>query len=141
MAGRLLCPPGLRVTGVTWFNMGCYPVFVGFTMRPSSLERVQRFMGVEADGNVAPTGGACCHKMTRAGMMVLIISMIDKRWPKNETAAIIAHEATHATRFIMEKIGEEYPGFEQEAYLVQQIVQDCLYALDAHWRDRDGRKV
>lgn len=140
MAGRLLCPPGLRVSGVTWFQMGCYPVFCGFTMKSEALARVQRFMGVFTDSDISPSGGGCCHRLVKNGMMVLIISMADKRFPKNETAAIIAHEATHAMRFIMEKIGEDEPGLEQEAYLVQQIVQDCLYALDAHWRDRDGHK-
>lgn len=46
---------------------------------------------------------------------------------RNQYAAMLAHEATHAAQYVRECLSENEPlGSEPEAYLVQYIVQECL---------------
>lgn len=49
---------------------------------------------------------------------------------RNQIHALLAHEAVHAARALWISVGEESPGKEPEAYLVQAISQFLFYEYD-----------
>lgn len=73
-------------------------------------------------------GGCCLHMENPSGEAILMIA-IGKSSSRDELAITLAHEATHAMRWILEHAGEDSPGTETEAYLVEHIVRQGLAAL------------
>lgn len=49
---------------------------------------------------------------------------------RNQIHALLAHEAVHAARALWVSVGEEAPGKEPEAYLIQAISQFLFYEYD-----------
>lgn len=62
--------------------------------------------------------------------LIICFDPFRQKLHKNQIPALLAHEAVHASDYIFENIGEDKPGMEIRAYLVQYIVQQSLYALD-----------
>lgn len=48
----------------------------------------------------------------------------------NSHNALLCHEAVHCAQFIFENFGEDNPGCEEEAYLVQAIAQSLFMGDD-----------
>lgn len=63
---------------------------------------------------------------------------IDRKRSWIETAAIIAHEAVHIKQRMLERIGEDRPGREVEAYIVQAATEYLLAEYDR--QRRAGRR-
>ena len=63
-----------------------------------------------------------------AGAVMFVIT-VGKQDSRIELADTLAHEATHAMRWLLEHVGEKEPGTETEAYLVGHIVKRSLMAL------------
>lgn len=60
-------------------------------------------------------------------LMILAIRPAGREISKEQYAALIAHEAVHALQFMQENLARSKSlGQEADAYLVQQIVQECL---------------
>ena len=57
---------------------------------------------------------------------LLIVTVNSKSKKVDELAPVFAHEATHVAQKIWEYVGEIDPGFEQEAYLIQYLVQEFI---------------
>lgn len=77
-----------------------------------------------------PANGGACQKMEDGQNCVFIIT-VGAHTDVIELAGTLAHEATHAMRWIFEHVGETSPGTEAEAYLVEHIVRNGLKALRA----------
>jgi hypothetical protein len=75
-----------------------------------------------------PHGGGAVMSMQRGADCILLMG-IGAQSNRDELAITIAHEATHAMRWILEHAGEKQPGTECEAYLVEHIVRQALAAL------------
>lgn len=75
-----------------------------------------------------PRGGLCTELKNEAGDLLLVIA-IGAQPDSIELAASLAHEATHAMRWILEYVSEREPGAETQAYLVEHIVKQGLKAL------------
>lgn len=73
-------------------------------------------------------GGNCLHLEHPDGRAILMIAVAEQT-SRDELAITLAHEATHAMRWILEHAGEEQPGTETQAYLVEHIVRESLKAL------------
>lgn len=89
----------------------------GSTSNPIDLNNIEN----HADAFVLD--GYLIHKETRKnGFLVVFRNKVAC------TVPVMAHEATHAARFIWDHLGEENTGTEADAYLVEWIV-DCIYQV------------
>jgi uncharacterized protein YjaZ len=64
--------------------------------------------------------------MSISAVRLLLLMGIGPHPNRDELAVTLAHEATHAMRWILEHAGEKQPGTECEAYLVEHIVRQAL---------------
>lgn len=115
---------------ITYFGMGPWPLYVGFTTSRKAFRNETSRLGmknVKFHGGDNSMAAATTHYFTYEGARTFIITM-DKPGKRSveQVAGLIAHEAIHIAQHLWEAIGEENPGREAEAYLVQQITQCCL---------------
>lgn len=75
----------------------------------------------EADGQV--------FIMTSGGVLKAWV-LVEAEAEGNELASLLAHEAVHIAQDYMEMLGEERPGIEHMAYLVQCILLELLEMAD-----------
>lgn len=117
-----------------WFMQdGPYPVNIGFTAHHKDLSKLhKRLMGCAA---VEPVGGDAYtwffNEKPDGEYKYVVISMAPG-WADLEPwdlAGVIAHEAVHVAQYVWEIIGEQNPGSEAEAYLVQTITRSILKIL------------
>jgi hypothetical protein len=94
----------------------------------------QRFMRAHCGGKAAdhppfpaPNGGHC-QKLVQDRACIFLIVVGEQR-NRDELAITLAHEATHAMRWLFEHIDEKRPGTEAESYLVEHIVRGGLKAF------------
>jgi hypothetical protein len=124
---------------IAYFNMGSWPLYVGFTNSPKRFAKEMRRMGIEGVSFLNPGGNATMHTFVRNGTTTCIIAMEKAKDKSPEMiAALIAHEAVHVAQELWSQIGEEQPGREAEAYLVQMIVQCCLQQV---WKTNRVRRT
>lgn len=76
-----------------------------------------------------PPNGGLCQKFEDPDGSAMFVIAVGKQRSRSELIRTIAHEATHAMRWILEHASEEKPGVETEAYLVEHIVAQSLDAL------------
>jgi hypothetical protein len=74
-------------------------------------------------------GGGNCQQMENAAGDMMLVMVIGKQPNRTELMLTVAHEATHAMRWILEFVGEKSPGTETEAYLVEHISRQAFHAL------------
>lgn len=120
---------------ITYFNMGQWPLFVGFTTSKKAFTKEIKRLAVPRPVPFMGSGlaSATTHYFVKDGTTTCIITMakFGKKKPVEQIAGLIAHEAVHVAQELWCAIGEKEPGREAEAYLVQMITQCCLQeALD-----------
>lgn len=113
---------------IRYFNMGQWPVYVGFSSSPKAFEREMKRINIKGCSFLNSThANATTHFLTCDDGLTCIIALGDtKDRSKEQVAALIAHEAMHVVQEMWSHLGETNPGRECEAYLVQHIVQNCL---------------
>jgi len=117
---------------IRYFNMGAWPIYVGFTASEKAFNKEMKRLSVKEPGRFIATthANATTHYFENEGTLTCIITMGSIEGRSNEqVASLIAHEAVHVAQELWRHVGEKTPGHEQEAYLVQQIVQECLQDL------------
>lgn len=113
---------------IDYFNMGQWPIYVGFTTSRKAFAReMKRLSCGKVDFLSTTHANATTHTLTKDGTLTFIIAM-EKQGERSveQVAGLVAHEATHVAQRLWEQIGESRPGDEAEAYLVQMITQSCL---------------
>lgn len=113
---------------INYFNMGPWPVYVGFTTSEKAFKREMKRLKVDGVPFIMNDhSNASAHYLTHEGDLTVIITMqpVGDR-PVEQVAGLIAHEAVHVAQELWDNIGERNPGREAEAYLVQMITQCCL---------------
>ena len=117
--------------GIRYFNMGPWPVFVGFTTSEEAFAKEMERLKIEGVNFLArERSHATVHILERSGSLTFIIA-IEPFNPRRATremyAALIAHEAMHVIQEMQTELAKgETLGKEAKAYLIQQIVQECL---------------
>jgi len=115
---------------IVYFEMGQWPLQVGFTMDPKAydaeLERIRVHPDVrpEFPSNEAH---ASFFPHPEGGELTCIVAMasdLDRTDP--EVIGLIAHECMHIVQELWKFIGETNPGDETEAYLLGYLVQLCV---------------
>lgn len=114
---------------ITYFNMGPWPLYVGFTTSRRAFRAEMKRLKINEPTpfHASTKANATAHNFVKDGETTVIITM-DKPGKRSveQVAGLIAHEAVHVAQSLWRDIGEESPGREAEAYLVQQITQCCL---------------
>jgi len=116
---------------ITYFHMGQWPVYVGFTTSPKAFRKELKRLGIKRDVPFAARAraDAATHYLTSEyGKTCCIITMpsCGKR-SHSQYAALVAHEAMHVIQEMHRELNNDRPfGDEADAYLIQCIVQNCL---------------
>lgn len=117
--------------GIRYFNLGPWPVYVGFTLCEKAFDTEMKRLKIENVNFQAHERAAMTtHFFTNKNNLCCIIAACPYN-PRQATremyAALIAHEAVHVVQEMSHELSRgECLGKEAEAYLVQQIVQECL---------------
>lgn len=90
-------------------------------MRDCGIKRPPDWIKTEA-------AQATVHHLSNAeGGLVCVVCL--REWEGRnpiEVAGLLVHEAVHAWQEYAERIGEHFPGREQEAYAIQSIAQELM---------------
>lgn len=93
-----------------------------------SLKKYRKFMrrhGVEPGAKGPDECDMFTSAITRkGGFIAAVVSFYDGPTPQRHT--LYAHEATHVTQMFLASIGEDDPGNEEEAFLVQGVTQALI---------------
>lgn len=113
---------------VRYLHTGPWPWYIGFTTDKDAFGREMRRLSVGDDVPFIANehSNATTHTFSNKGTFCSIICCepFSRKRTREQYAAMIAHEATHVIQWMRDELGEL--GKEAEAYLVQQIVQECL---------------
>jgi hypothetical protein len=119
------------VKGVHWIPSGQWPPAIALIdSRRSWRAFAKKYCGNNANdcASFPPKHGGCCQKLEDGAACIFVI-LVGEHDDQIELASTIAHEATHLMRWLFEHIGEDEPGTEAQAYLVEHIVRLGLQAL------------
>ena len=110
-------------------HLGPIPVWLYVASDERQFGNLVRHLGVDpGSGFMRGNSLATTHLLgrTRFGPTAVCICM--RRVSKLDiiTVGLAAHEASHAVDFIFETMGEDTPGEETKAYLIQYITQATL---------------
>ena len=117
--------------GLHQIDLGQWPPALFVTKEEGAYKRLlRRYCGKDAETNPFPQrdAGFCQHLSNGLGADIFVV-VVGRQSNRTQLIATIAHEATHAMRWILESVGEKAPGTETEAYLVGHIVKGALRAL------------
>lgn len=118
---------------IAWIEMGTWPCYVGFTISQKALDKETLRLTGKRDAVVGPAGGGGrLHAYERSGEMpcYLITIRLKPGVTLAQKVGMIAHEVAHLAQNLWREIGEESPGNEAEAYLIQTVTQCCVQALE-----------
>lgn len=116
-----------------WIELGFLPVGVGYVPTRKAWAPTLQRLKINPDTMPWPdTDGRCTHWTdTSSGKKELILITLTEQahqFSVSQIAGLIAHECQHAWQIIRSEIGEDQPSSEFEAYVIQALVQGCMYA-------------
>ena len=122
---------------MTWCNRTLIklPFHLGFSTSEADYHRKLRYLKVpKEDWNdflCSKTADATTHFFWGKDDNLCIIVTFSSRGKlsKEQTAALITHEAVHVWQRVMKNMGEDNPSTEFMAYGIQQITQTLLEIL------------
>ena len=126
-----------RTSKPSYVSMGPYPGWVGIAFDAATFRREMKRLGVEnVPEFVSPGAHATTHRFEHPGHGEMNLVGFDAKVGKGrkpvEIYGLLVHEAVHCKQHVFENMGEDQPGAEQEAYLVQHIAQTFMRA----WQER-----
>lgn len=114
---------------VVYCNRGFFPVFYGFCPSEKAWKREMKRIKVSEP---YPTQDARMTSFDNPKSEVICLVTINEKFDTlddaNAIVGLIVHEAVHVWQKITETIGERYPSIEFEAYSIQVITQELLFA-------------
>jgi len=113
--------------------MGPYPGWVGIVFDADAYLREMKRLGVEnPEPFVSDRGHATTHRFEHPKHGEMNLVGFDVKAGKGRTLeeiyGLLVHEAVHCKQHVFANMGEDHPGVEQEAYLVQHIAQTFFRA-------------
>lgn len=117
--------------GVHWCNRGWLPFCYCYCPDEKGWNRLMKHLGTEGEPYPESSGRMTSVRSVETGEISLIVTFSDQlpsKCPITITG-IVVHEATHVWQEVQKHIGEEDPGWEMEAYAVQAIYSELLYAM------------
>ncbi len=120
----------MTVSKVIWCDRGWQPLHFGFCPDEAAWRREMKRLGV-TDSPYPSSDGCCTHFANlKKAANCTIVTISAKKRPALQIVGLIVHEAMHIWREIRESIGEHSPSAEFEAYSVQSISQNLIYAYE-----------
>lgn len=115
---------------VHWVDLGPWPPALAIVDDKRTFNRLIRAKTAQPPERPFPgSGGGLCIRLDNERGAALFVIAIGPQGSRDELAVTLAHEATHAMRWILEYVGENEPGTEAQCYLVEHIVRRGLEAL------------
>jgi hypothetical protein len=116
---------------VRYIGMKPFPVYVGLALSADAFAREMKRLDVRDPPPFnAAEGDASTLMLTHPKHGQTIIVALDPKCAKGRSReqvyALLVHEATHVKQRIFQSMGEDAPGWEVEAYLVQHIAQSFM---------------
>lgn len=111
---------------VKWYDLGAFHLSLGIVLgREAYLKEYKRLTGFDEDksANYDAYGFVCDledHDGRHLNLVYFSDKMLDVELEEN-LAGVCAHEAMHVVQFKWRRWGEDRPGMEAEAHLVQFI--------------------
>ena len=119
----------------SYVSMGPYPGWVGIVFDADAYSREMKRLGVATPEQfVSDRAHATTHRFEHPLYGEINLVGFDAKVGKGrklvEIYGLLVHEAVHCKQHVFESIGEDRPGVEQEAYLVQHIAQTFMRAWE-----------
>lgn len=113
---------------VSYLNIPLYPGILGLFRSEAALNKEVKRLKLEDCEMEWPHNRAGRHYTieNERGYIMFVLVNEDKCDTYGEIASLISHEIMHCVQELWEKIGEERPGREPEAYLLQYLMNFCL---------------
>lgn len=121
-----------------WISPSWLPVKIGFC--PTNKAWTRTIKKYEVSVEDPPLGKFAATTDYFREQKLILVTMVEG-WEKGksliEVTGVLAHEAVHVFQGVADAIGEREPSAEFEAYSIQAIYQDLVWAW---WEDR-GRNM
>lgn len=121
-----------------WLDRGLFlsPVYFTLCTSQSILNAEAKRLKVPPSELTPKSDATTNFLQSDNGYWIAVICLFNHKHTKNETKALLAHEAMHVWQKIRELIGEEKPSHEFEAYAVQSLCQSLFDEYDRQRRRR-----
>ncbi len=109
-----------------------FPVYIGFCLSKKDWDDEMKRLKIQEPSSFVAGGkdAAACrffHK-EHGNTYIICFDIRDvKKHDEIQIIALLTHEITHVCDFIFEDVGEDKPGSETRAYLMQFMIQNILY--------------
>jgi hypothetical protein len=110
------------------------PVFYALCTTEAGYAKILKGMGVPKDEWPSFTSfgaGATTHFFTKDGKTSAVVCVLSpKGVTKTQIHALLTHEAVHLWQEILEQLHENKPSIEFEAYSIQMLTQNLVFAYE-----------
>lgn len=103
--------------------------FLTLCLSENEFQQAMRILGIKRhNGWINPSADATTHIYTNKESRLCCIVCLNDFAGRDpiKVAGLLVHEAVHVWQAYAERIGEDLPGIEQEAYAVQAISQELM---------------
>jgi hypothetical protein len=116
------------------------PIYYALCTSQKDYEKELKRIGINPQPGITGSQGATLNMMTsKDGKECAIICIFNHTLDYEQIASMLAHEAVHLFQEIKENIGERNPSAEFEAYCIQCITQNLLYAYKKQVRRKSKK--
>jgi hypothetical protein len=112
-----------------YIHEGALPISIGFCRSAKQYAYEMKKLKIKTPNDwITPEKGAATHRFLNENGHRISLVCVDWKVKRTVTqiAGLVAHEATHVLQDTILQMGEEKPGDEFSAYLVQYITQQGL---------------
>lgn len=122
---------------VIWVNRGWQRCYIGLCLSEKAWRREMKRFGCP-DEPFPEAAGNCTtfSKDDKTSLIVTIHPEKAKGQPPIVVLGLLVHESVHVWQAIRDDMGERSPSIEFEAYTVQAIFQELMWA----WEDRSKKR-
>lgn len=120
----------MTLSKVIWCDRGWMPYWYGFCPDEAAWKRECKRLGIV--GTPYPTADAHCLHLENAKDVnkCTLVTVSHEKKPAIVVLGVIVHEAMHVWRQMRLDIGEREPSSEFEAYSMQFISMQLIYAYE-----------
>jgi len=122
---------------IKWMDRALFvsPFYIALCTTEKAFRKQLRKMGVpERDQSdfVSGNSDATSHffQNVKGSLCAIVTIRLDKQIERIQIYSLLVHEAVHVWQEIKSTIGERQPSAEFEAYSVQAIAQELMFAYD-----------
>ncbi len=116
--------------GIRYLNLGPWPGYLGFTTSEKAFNKEMKRLGIQGAPSFLAHENAHATTHFFVNPIAVIITIVPydaKERTREAYAGLVAHEAMHVIQEMQAQLASgKSLGHEAEAYLMQQIVQECL---------------